>query len=75
MDTNPCLINLFRSAHFPNESPPLQFRTLPRSPSPTSDTSDTGGKESFTQWVHGEFIVGSETIFPPNIHWVQGEYF
>ena len=34
----------------------------------------TGGKGSFTQWVHGEFIVGSETICPPNIHWVQGEY-
>ena len=35
---------------------------------------DTGGKGSFTQCVHGEFIVGSETICPPNIHWVQGEY-
>ena len=41
---------------------------LPRTP-------DTGGKGSFTQWVHGGFIVGSETICLPNIHWVQGEYF
>ena len=35
----------------------------------------TGGKGSFTQWVHSELIVGPETICPPNIHWVQGEYF
>ena len=47
MDTNPCLINLFRSAHFPNESPPLQFCTLPRSPSPTSDTSESDPAEIF----------------------------
>ena len=26
----------------------------------------TGGKPLFTHWVHGEFIVGSETICPPN---------
>ena len=40
-----------------------------------SEAGVTGGKGSFTQWVHGEFIVGSETICPLNIHWVQGEYF
>ena len=44
---NPRLINLFRSAHFPDESPPLQFRTLPRSPSPTSDTSEFDPAEIF----------------------------
>ena len=37
-------------------------------------SSDTGDKGSYTQWVHGELILGSETICPPNIHWVQGEY-
>ena len=47
MDTNPHLINLFRSAHFPDESPPLQFRTLPRSPSPTSNTSESDPAEIF----------------------------
>ena len=36
---------------------------------------DTGGKGSITQWVHGEYIVGSETICPPFTHWVRGGYF
>src|SRR5882762_3912040 len=37
--------------------------------------ADTGGKGVFTQWVHDEFIVGSETIRPPNTHQVCGECF
>ena len=64
----------------PDESPEHQDkRSLLDDVSKVSDDSHsptlTGGKGSFTQWVHGGFIVGSETICPPNIHWVQGEYF
>jgi hypothetical protein len=36
---------------------------------------DTGGKGAFTQWVHCEFIVSSETICPANTQWVCAEYF
>ena len=35
----------------------------------------TGGKGSITQWVHGEYIVGSETICPTFTQWVRGGYF
>ena len=35
----------------------------------------TGGKDQNTQWVHGEFIVSSETICPPHTQWVHGELF
>ena len=35
----------------------------------------TGGKDQNTQWVHGEFIVSSETIRPPHTQWVHGEFF
>ena len=35
----------------------------------------TGGKDQNTQWVHGEFIVSSETICPPHTQWVHGEFF
>ena len=37
--------------------------------------ADTGGKGAFTQWVHGEFMVSSEAICPPNTHWAHAEYF
>ena len=37
--------------------------------------ADTGGKDQNTQWVHGEFIVSSETIRPPHTQWVHGEFF
>ena len=40
-----------------------------------SRSRDTGGEGAFTQWVHGEFIVISEAICPPNTHWVHAEYF
>ena len=36
---------------------------------------DTGGKGSNTQWVHAEYIVGSETIRPPFTQQVRGGYF
>ena len=36
---------------------------------------DTGGKGSITQWVHAEYIVGSETICLPFTQWVRGGYF
>ena len=38
-------------------------------------STNTGGKEAFTQWVHGEFIVISEAICPLNTHWVHAEFF
>ena len=28
----------------------------------------TGGKGSINQWVHAEYMVGSETICPPFTH-------
>ena len=40
-----------------------------------SELIDTGGKGAFTQWVHGEFMVSSEAICPPNTHWAHAEYF
>ena len=39
------------------------------------DDTLTGGKGSITQWVHGEYIVGSETIRPTFTQWVRGGYF
>ena len=36
---------------------------------------NTGGEGAFTQWVHGEFMVSSEAICPPNTHWAHAEYF
>ena len=35
----------------------------------------TGGKGSITQWVHAEYMEGSETIRPTFIQWVRGGYF
>ena len=35
----------------------------------------TGGKGQYTQWVHCEFIVGSETICLAHTQWVSGECF
>ena len=32
---------------------------------------DTGGEGALTQWVHGELMVSSEAIRPPNTHWVN----
>ena len=37
--------------------------------------TSTGGEGAFTQWVHGEFMVSSEAICPPNTHWAHAEYF
>ena len=36
---------------------------------------DTGGKGSITQWVHVEYMEGSETICPTFTQWVRGGYF
>ena len=36
---------------------------------------DTGGKGSITQWVHAEYMEGSETIHPTFTQWVRGGYF
>ena len=38
-------------------------------------TDHTGGKGSITQWVHAEYMVGSETIHPSFTQWVRGGYF
>ena len=35
----------------------------------------TGGEESITQWVHGEFIVISEAIRSHFTHQAHGEHF
>ena len=35
----------------------------------------TGGKGSITQWVHVEYMEGSETICPTFTQWVRGGYF
>ena len=35
----------------------------------------TGGKGSITQWVHAEYMEGSETIHPTFTQWVRGGYF
>ena len=37
--------------------------------------SNTGGKGSITQWVHAEYMEGSETIRPTFTQWVRGGYF
>ena len=37
--------------------------------------ADTGGKGSITQWVHVEYMEGSETICPTFTQWVRGGYF
>ena len=34
----------------------------------------TGGKGSITQWVHAEYMEGSETICPTFTQWVRGGY-
>ena len=36
---------------------------------------DTGGKGSVTQWVHAEYMEGSETIRLTFTQWVRGGYF
>ena len=35
----------------------------------------TGGERQYTQWVHCELIVGSETIRPAHTQWVNGGHF
>ena len=37
--------------------------------------TDTGGEGAYTQQVHCGFIVGSETICPPQTQWVSGGFF
>ena len=53
------------------------YTTLPSTggrPSPLGAPS-TGGKGSITQWVHVEYMEGSETICPTFTQWVRGGYF
>ena len=40
-----------------------------------ANTGNTGGKGSITQWVHAEYMVGSETIRLTFTQWVRGGYF
>ena len=35
----------------------------------------TGGKGSITQWVHVEYMEGSETVCPTFTQWVRGGHF
>ena len=39
------------------------------------DCLDTGGEGQYTQWVHCELIVGSETICPAYTQQVSGGHF
>ena len=41
----------------------------------SAEGTDTGGKGSITQWVHAEYMEGSETIRPTFTQWVKGGYF
>ena len=41
----------------------------------TSGDDHTGGKGSIIQWVHVEYIEGSEIICPTFTQWVRGGYF
>ena len=52
-------------------APYAKLKTLPtRIPTPV-----TGGKGSITQWVHAEYMEGSETIHLTFTQWVRGGYF
>ena len=42
---------------------------------PANQKCGTGGKGSITQWVHAEYMEGSETIRPTFTQWVRGVYF
>ena len=42
---------------------------------PNDNQGNTGGKGSITQWVHAEYMEGSETIHPTFTQWVRGGYF
>ena len=42
---------------------------------PTDPVTLTGGKGSFTQWVHCEFVVSFEAIRPVITQQVCGEFF
>ena len=44
-------------------------------PTPALRDILTGGKGSITQWVHAEYMEGSETICPTFTQWVRGGYF
>ena len=39
------------------------------------EAEDTGGKGQYTQWVHCELIVGSETICLAHAQWVNSGHF
>ena len=39
------------------------------------EVDHNGGKGSITQWVHAEYMEGSETIHPTFTHWVRDGYF
>ena len=60
---------------------PVQYGFEQSNPSKESDVYslamtafDTGGKGQYTQWVHCELIVGSETIRPAHTQRVNGEH-
>ena len=50
-------------------------RNDPQGSYPLAKTVYTGGKGSITQWVHAEYMEGSETIRPTFTQWVRGGYF
>ena len=39
-----------------------------------AEIEDTGGEPLFTHWVHGEYMVGSETKYPAWTHRVHFDY-
>ena len=70
----------------PGEGSPASRRSRTGGPSGVSpgilgassvqpDVLHTGGRGSITQWVHVEYIEGSEIICPTFTQWVRGGYF
>ena len=69
VSTGQCCIplkSLLRKVYHPYKDPIGQCRCEP---------GGTGGKGSITQWVHAEYMEGSETICPTFTQWVKGGYF
>ena len=58
-----------------------EVEVVPESPEPlpirepVGITEDTGGKGVFTQWVHCEFIVSSESICSQRTHQAHDGFF
>ena len=70
---NRFLENLGSGACIKNRTYQVIVQFVPVSFDPTD--ANTGGKGSITQWVHVEYMEGSETIRATFTQWVRGGYF